>query len=82
MIRIQIQIFVTTLTYTSHHCDHITASQSFSPGELPILSAQQVTACTPNPLHCGGSGGCMGSIPQLAFTYIQLFGHVTEEEWP
>merc|ERR1711872_429439 len=43
---------------------------------------QQVTACTPNPLSCGGTGGCMGSIPQLAFTYIQLFGHVTEDEWP
>merc|ERR1711945_82063 len=50
--------------------------------EMPILSAQQVTACTPNPLSCGGTGGCMGSIPQLAFTYIQLFGHVTEDEWP
>merc|ERR1719384_2065100 len=50
--------------------------------EVPILSAQQVTACTPNPLSCGGTGGCMGSIPQLAFTYIQLFGHVTEDEWP
>merc|ERR1712136_514036 len=32
--------------------------------EMPILSAQQVTACTPNPLSCGGTGGCMGSIPQ------------------
>ena len=51
-------------------------------GELPILSTQQVTACTPNTLHCGGSGGCMGSIAQLAFSYIQLFGHVTEDEWP
>merc|ERR1719382_2043067 len=51
-------------------------------GNLPVLSAQQVTACTPNPLSCGGTGGCMGSIPQLAFTYIQLFGHVTEDVWP
>jgi len=51
-------------------------------GEVPILSAQQVTACTPNPLSCGGTGGCMGSIAQLAYTYIQLFGHVTEDEWP
>ena len=50
--------------------------------DLPVLSAQQVTACTPNPLSCGGTGGCMGSIPQLAYTYIQLFGHVTEDEWP
>jgi len=51
-------------------------------GDIPILSAQQVTACTPNPLSCGGTGGCMGSIAQLAYTYIQLFGHVTEDEWP
>merc|ERR1712107_552862 len=50
--------------------------------ELPILSAQRVTACTPNTLSCGGTGGCMGSIPQLAYTYIQLFGHVTEDDWP
>merc|ERR1711923_135510 len=50
--------------------------------EMPILSAQQVTACTPNPLSCGGTGGCMGSIPQLAFTYIQLFGHVQEDDYP
>merc|ERR1711872_868306 len=26
--------------------------------------------------------GCMGSIPQLGYTYIQLFGHVTEEDYP
>ena len=51
-------------------------------GNMPILSAQQVTACTPNTLHCGGTGGCMGSIPQLAYTYIQLFGHATEDDWP
>ena len=69
------------VTIASVPTAHITAPQS-PPGELPILSAQQVTACTPNPLHCGGSGGCMGSIPQLAFTYIQLFGHVTEDSWP
>merc|ERR1719228_786245 len=50
--------------------------------ELITLSAEQVTACTPNPQHCGGTGGCSGSIPQLGYTYIQLFGHVTEEDMP
>merc|ERR1712203_385773 len=30
----------------------------------------------------GGTGGCMGSIPQLGYTYLQLFGHVAEEDWP
>merc|ERR1712134_6006 len=51
-------------------------------GSMVGLSAQQVTSCTPNPLTCGGTGGCMGSIPQLGFTYIQLFGHQTEEDYP
>merc|ERR1712198_825678 len=41
-------------------------------GTLPELSAQQVTACTPNPLSCGGTGGCYGSIPQLGYTYNTL----------
>merc|ERR1711970_1286233 len=51
-------------------------------GQLIELSAQQVTACTPNPLSCGGTGGCYGSIPQLGYTYIQLFGHVSETDYP
>ena len=51
-------------------------------GEIPILSAQQVTSCTPNPLSCGGTGGCMGSIPQLGYTYLQLFGHALEDDYP
>jgi len=46
------------------------------------LSAQHITSCTPNPLKCGGNGGCQGSIPQLGFTYTQLFGLVKEEEYP
>jgi len=51
-------------------------------GNLPELSTQQVTACTPNPLSCGGTGGCYGSIPQLGYTYIQLFGHAMESDYP
>jgi len=33
-------------------------------------------------LKCGGTGGCMGSVEPLAFTYASLFGVVTEEEYP
>merc|ERR1712013_162012 len=51
-------------------------------GSTPILSSQQITSCTPNPLRCGGTGGCMGSIEPLAFTYASMFGIVTEEEYP
>lgn len=46
------------------------------------LSAQHINSCTPNPLECGGTGGCMGSIPQLAFTYTQLFGITREADYP
>ena len=41
-----------------------------------------MTSCTPNTLSCGGSGGCMGSVTQLGFNYLQLFGSVKEEDWP
>jgi len=51
-------------------------------GNVPILSTQQVTSCSPNTLHCGGTGGCYGSIPQLGYTYLQLFGHVKEDDYP
>jgi len=51
-------------------------------GSLLELSTQQVTSCSPNPLNCGGVGGCRGSIAQLGFSYLQLFGHTLEESWP
>lgn len=53
-----------------------------STGTLPILSPQQMNSCTPNPLSCGGTGGCAGSICELGFAYIQLFGMVSEEDYP
>jgi len=51
-------------------------------GSMTELSSQQVTSCTPNSMACGGTGGCRGSIPQLGYTYIQLFGHATEDSYP
>lgn len=30
---------------------------------------------------CLGTGGCFGSIPQLAYSYIQLFGLATEADY-
>jgi len=46
------------------------------------LSPQHLVSCAPNPLKCGGTGGCMGSVEPLAFTYASLFGVVTEQEYP
>merc|ERR1740129_1738614 len=62
--------------------EQIESYAAIETGTLPELSAQQVTACTPNPLSCGGTGGCYGSIPQLGYTYIQLFGHAAEADYP
>ena len=36
-------------------------------GTLMELSTEHITACTPNPLQCGGSGGCGGSIEPLNY---------------
>jgi len=62
--------------------EQIESYAAIETGNLPELSSQQVTSCTPNPLSCGGTGGCMGSIPQLGYTYIQLFGHVADSDYP
>jgi len=51
-------------------------------GTLLELSTQQMTSCTPNPLHCGGTGGCQGSTPPLGYSYVQLFGQVSESDYP
>lgn len=51
-------------------------------GELMELSVQQITSCAPNVNHCGGNGGCEGSIPQLGFVYAQLYGLNSESQYP
>jgi cathepsin L len=48
----------------------------------PHLSPQQVVACSPNPDHCGGTGGCQGSTQPLAFNYTQTVGLSTEADYP
>merc|ERR1719412_1970577 len=49
---------------------------------LDELSAQEITSCAPNTMHCGGTGGCRGSIPQLGYNYVQLFGLATNDDYP
>lgn len=51
-------------------------------GTLLELSPQNLVSCDPNPNHCGGKGGCTGSVPELAFTYVQQSGLATEAAWP
>lgn len=46
------------------------------------LSPQQIVSCSPNPQHCGGTGGCQGSTQPLAFNYTQTAGITTEANYP
>jgi hypothetical protein len=38
--------------------------------------------CALNPAHCGGTGGCAGSIPELAFNYTAAHGLPLEADLP
>jgi hypothetical protein len=46
------------------------------------LAPQQLVDCAKNPLHCGGTGGCSGLIPEIGYNYAQLFGLVGEVKMP
>jgi len=47
--------------------------------ELSDLAEQQILDCTSNPDQCGGTGGCGGGTPQLAYTQIQAMGGLASE---
>jgi len=38
------------------------------------MSDDELVACTPNPEHCGGTGGCEGATAELALKYVQENG--------
>jgi len=48
-------------------------------GNLPVLSEQQILDCTPNPQQCGGTGGCSGGTPELAYDKIKQLGGLSSE---
>jgi len=49
-------------------------------GKAPvILAPQQLVNCAKNSQHCGGTGGCEGSIPELAFQYVVEAGGMALE---
>jgi len=47
-------------------------------GLLYDLSPQQIAMCSPNPDHCGGTGGCSGATAEIAFDYVAGSGIVQE----
>jgi len=48
-------------------------------GILTELSEQQIAACTPNPRHCGGVGGCGGGTAEVAYDGLIAAGGMTSE---
>ena len=77
-----LQCFLTLLLQAFAATEQIESYTALASGQLTSLSTQQMTSCTPNPLTCGGTGGCMGSTPPLGYNYIQLFGQMKEEDYP
>ncbi|KNC52788.1 papain family cysteine protease containing protein [Thecamonas trahens ATCC 50062] len=65
--------FATAETLESHY--------ALATGKLQALSEQQVLE-TPNPQACGGTGGCGGGIPQLAYDYmVDAWNGTLGAEW-
>jgi len=67
--------FATTETIESYN--------ALKTGKLLTLSEQQILDCTPNPNHCGGTGGCGGGTVELAVDRIaQMGGLATASSYP
>jgi len=62
--------------------ESIESALAIATGELYVLSVQEFVSCAPNEDKCGGSGGCGGSIAQLAFDYARDAGITEEWSYP
>lgn len=62
--------------------ENVESYAAMASDKLEVLSPQQLVTCAPNPLDCGGTGGCEGSIPEVAYQYVQLFGLTAESTLP
>jgi len=60
----------------------IEANVAQNTGKLLTLSPQNVVSCTPNPQHCGGTGGCGGATAELAFEYVSQKGIASNQDYP
>lgn len=51
-------------------------------GKKRTFSAQELVSCAPNPLQCGGQGGCQGATVELAVDYVMKNGAYEEYQAP
>eukprot|EP01091_Cochliopodium_minus_P011395 TRINITY_DN320_c0_g1_i1.p1 TRINITY_DN320_c0_g1~~TRINITY_DN320_c0_g1_i1.p1 ORF type:complete len:384 (+),score=116.33 TRINITY_DN320_c0_g1_i1:41-1153(+) len=54
----------------------------YGSGLLTDLSEQQILDCIPNPDGCGGTGGCLGGVPELVYEGLMKTGITTEWMYP
>lgn len=52
-----------------------------SSGLMYNLSPQMAASCTPNPEHCGGSGGCMGGTAEIVFDHLAAGDIIMAQEY-
>ena len=65
--------------WTFASTEALESSVALTTGHLMTLSEQQILDCTPNPKHCGGTGGCQGGIVQIAYDKINEYGGLSGE---
>uniref|UniRef100_A0A7S2LQU4 Peptidase C1A papain C-terminal domain-containing protein n=1 Tax=Leptocylindrus danicus TaxID=163516 RepID=A0A7S2LQU4_9STRA len=52
---------------------------ALSTGTLFEFAPQELVSCMPNPMKCGGIGGCAGATVDLAFDFVMNNGGILEE---
>ncbi len=60
--------------WTFGTAESVESYYALSTGQLTDLSEQQILDCTPNTNDCGGTGGCGGGTPELAYAKIIQMG--------
>ena len=55
-------------TFAASECAE--SAYALKTGKLVDLSEQQILDCTPNPDHCGGTGGCSGGTAEIAYQHM------------
>jgi len=60
----------------------IEAMYTQATGNTLIMSPQNMVSCTPNPQHCGGTGGCAGATSELGYQYVADKGLAAEKDYP
>jgi len=69
--------------WTFGTCETIESFWALKTKKLVVMSEQQILDCTPNPNDCGGTGGCGGGTPEIAYQrIIQMGGLTSESNYP